>query len=282
MKYLRRFQSIQLIINDYFLQPQNHLYTINYDLRNMIINDPEHVYRYFQFEYKISLLYSIALMLCIYALLNIEFVGTFKHFRPDLFKYWLYLGLILNGTNILCKFITLHYLRKTVSQHKIIMIHLLMILVKSYCFNMNSKASFALYVYYVFTIWRYFVNFNSRNRIDLGVILLHIVVSTIILRLINHVMRYFLEFKFMDRNIVYVQNYNQRLSHDRIDSFEVITLTKDDNINKQQCGICLMNFNINEKITILPCSDKHRFHKSCSDFLFRNHYQCPYCRKKLW
>ena len=102
MKYLRRFQSIQQIINDYFLQPQNHLYTINYDLRNMIINDPEHVYRYFQFEYKISLLYSIALMFCIYALLNILVSFAFK-----MILCIAYLG------NLTCKLFILHAILKT-------------------------------------------------------------------------------------------------------------------------------------------------------------------------
>lgn len=58
-----------------------------------------------------------------------------------------------------------------------------------------------------------------------------------------------------------------------------------DNLNQiknseyKQCGICLENYQLNEKVTTLPCF--HFFHKSCLLNWFKNKKECPLCKYKI-
>lgn len=48
---------------------------------------------------------------------------------------------------------------------------------------------------------------------------------------------------------------------------------------KKDCVICLTNYELNEKVIILPCT--HMFHTDCLKDWFRNQDTCPMCKFKI-
>lgn len=48
-----------------------------------------------------------------------------------------------------------------------------------------------------------------------------------------------------------------------------------------ECRICFQNFYPEEDIMILPCNNKHAFHKGCIENWFKMSTKCPMCRKDL-
>jgi hypothetical protein len=48
---------------------------------------------------------------------------------------------------------------------------------------------------------------------------------------------------------------------------------------KKDCVICLSNYELNEKVIILPCT--HIFHNHCLKSWFRNQDTCPICKFKV-
>ncbi|ONK54744.1 uncharacterized protein A4U43_UnF12050 [Asparagus officinalis] len=51
--------------------------------------------------------------------------------------------------------------------------------------------------------------------------------------------------------------------------------------SKSSCAICLQEYNVKEKVRVLPnCS--HRFHIKCIDQWLVMHSSCPLCRGQIW
>ena len=51
--------------------------------------------------------------------------------------------------------------------------------------------------------------------------------------------------------------------------------------NETTCAICMSDFKETDKITPLPCDEKHYFHSECIiDWLSRNN-SCPFCKKEI-
>ena len=48
-----------------------------------------------------------------------------------------------------------------------------------------------------------------------------------------------------------------------------------------ECKICLMDYQPDEQITVLKCSELHNFHKECLREWTRNATTCPLCRKDI-
>ena len=49
--------------------------------------------------------------------------------------------------------------------------------------------------------------------------------------------------------------------------------------DKTECMICLSNFQLNEKVKIMPCT--HFFHTGCITQWFKNNDTCPICKYSL-
>jgi len=49
-----------------------------------------------------------------------------------------------------------------------------------------------------------------------------------------------------------------------------------------KCSICLSNYEIKDKIRILPCTPiKHHFHQLCIDEWLVSHNNCPFCTSEI-
>lgn len=46
--------------------------------------------------------------------------------------------------------------------------------------------------------------------------------------------------------------------------------------DKNECMICMSNFQMNEKVKIMPCT--HFFHTACIREWFKNNDTCPICK----
>jgi Ring finger domain len=53
-------------------------------------------------------------------------------------------------------------------------------------------------------------------------------------------------------------------------------------IGTETCPICILDFEEGDDIRVLPCDEKHRFHKDCVDpWLLELSSSCPICREGL-
>lgn len=48
--------------------------------------------------------------------------------------------------------------------------------------------------------------------------------------------------------------------------------------NKDDCSICLVEYNDCDSVIILPCNPRHNFHANCIKEWLRNRNVCPICR----
>ena len=53
---------------------------------------------------------------------------------------------------------------------------------------------------------------------------------------------------------------------------------RESNSNSKACTICLCDFEVGEKVRVLPCDDGHIFHASCIEQWFQTNSVCPVCR----
>ena len=77
-------------------------------------------------------------------------------------------------------------------------------------------------------------------------------------------------------NLINSMLENYSLHNIDINNFQQIK-AKEENI-KDQCSICLCNYNRNEDMVILPCN--HTYHVSCLKEWFNNNNTCPLCKQE--
>ena len=54
-------------------------------------------------------------------------------------------------------------------------------------------------------------------------------------------------------------------------------------IGRETCPICIVDFEDDDDVRILPCEGKHRFHQQCVDpWLLELSSSCPICRQGAW
>jgi len=51
-----------------------------------------------------------------------------------------------------------------------------------------------------------------------------------------------------------------------------------DELKDMECSICTENFNEDEDLAILPCNERHVFHRGCIQKWFEKKKSCPLCR----
>ncbi|KAG6546912.1 hypothetical protein Mapa_011528 [Marchantia paleacea] len=72
----------------------------------------------------------------------------------------------------------------------------------------------------------------------------------------------------------------QGLERDVVESYPLITYQEELKLNETQCPICLSEYNISDKLRVIPpCT--HTFHMGCVDKWLRDHANCPVCRVVL-
>ena len=70
------------------------------------------------------------------------------------------------------------------------------------------------------------------------------------------------------------RTYETSPSNDR----EYTVEERESNSNSKACTICLCDFEVGEKVRVLPCDDGHIFHASCIEQWFQTNSVCPVCR----
>ncbi len=71
------------------------------------------------------------------------------------------------------------------------------------------------------------------------------------------------------------------VEEDIINALPEISITDISKIpnEKKNCVVCLSNFELNDKLMILPCT--HLFHTNCIKNWFKTNNTCPICKYKL-
>jgi len=115
------------------------------------------------------------------------------------------------------------------------------------------------------------------------------------LRLVISFINYFLHFKYRldyinleDTN--FFKAYSNRVSKEVLDSIPTVELNVEnltnvvivyENNETDLCCICMLQFEVKEKVKTLPCDKRHVFHSCCIDKWLSHHKACPTCRKEI-
>ncbi|CAI2377196.1 unnamed protein product [Moneuplotes crassus] len=73
----------------------------------------------------------------------------------------------------------------------------------------------------------------------------------------------------------------EEFENDVFEELEHKTLVSEIQQNYESCCICLIEFEKEDKIVILPCNDSHHFHKNCIREWLRRQRNCPLCKQTV-
>jgi len=276
IKKIRRYPSeLRVMGNEY----------VEYDMDNMIISGPMHTYNYLWSEYILSTFFSIAVIFSI--ILYIFADNSPPLNNVTLLQYWLNIGLFWNLLALVPKFLILRRLYKIPLHNERLVVRRLMFLIRSNAFFWNEKVSFVMYNFYIFGMGKL-----ASSRVCGGMNsnlyrLCHFIIASFLVRLANLFIRFLIEYYFYSRNVQYDSLMVHEATQEEINSIPTEKLTVEDlkklteKTEEQWCGICLSLFTVNDEIKRLPCSEKHFFHKQCTDTWLAKQSVCPYCRRQL-
>lgn len=260
---------------------------VEYEIDNMTISSPKQTYYYFVFEYILGTLFelTVATITVLFLIFNSDSPKTQQQFT--FLKYWLRFGTILNLCAPIPKIVILRRLFKVPLNNERLIVRRLMLLVRSNVFFWNEKVSFVMYNYYIFGMSK-LASGDVCGSMGSGLYrLCHFIICCFLLRLCNLFVRFFVEYYILTRNIQYDSIIDRSATVEEIAAIPVFKVTEQDmrelspNEEEQWCGICLSRFVVGEEIKRLPCSEKHFFHKTCTDTWLQKQSICPYCRRAL-
>ena len=243
----------------------------------MILNDPTQNLSYFIVEYSINFAFNF-----ITALSTIIFLLSESSGSDTDFKYWLRLGYTLNICSLFPKLLMLLKVYKIPVQNESLIVRRLMMLIRSNVFSWNVKLTYVLYVYYIVMLGKLATTNTCANMNNTSYRFCHFIIYSFLLRLLNSFSRFLGEYYFSGHNSDNSAIRGAR--QEEIDGIPVESFTEEMenvNISDQLCGICLQNFIPGQEIKRLPCSEKHFFHKYCTDIWLKKRNICPYCRREL-
>ncbi len=256
-----------------------------YEADNMILSGPKHTYFYFRFEYILSSIFSVTVILvtALFLIFDNETVSIRQQFT--LLKYWLRIGIILHVCALMPKMLILRRLFKTPITNERIVVRRLMLLIRSNVFFWNDKVSFVMYNYYIFGMSKLASSNICGSMTSALYRLCHFIICCFLLRLVNLFLRFFVEYYILTRSINFESIIDEGATQEEIEALPTSVYepgeSKVTDVEGQWCGICLSNFLAGEEICTLPCSSRHFFHKRCTDIWLRKQNICPYCRKSL-
>jgi hypothetical protein len=64
-----------------------------------------------------------------------------------------------------------------------------------------------------------------------------------------------------------------------LDVLPAFVFTRKEEVNNNDCSICLGSFSIGEMLISLPCDQKHSFHAACIRQWLQRQNSCPLCQK---
>lgn len=289
------FNSNYLRLYRHAFQPHPRGHSMFHDLDDLIIQK-ENFIEYIKFEYSLAIFYNLVVAIPSLIYFYTRFNSIF--YCDTVSTLWLLLVSIVKLTEIIPKAILIYQTYRISNNNSgdhVLCSRRLMYMTRSNVFYYNTSLGFALLISYT----SYFLVFRKTNFCDKAPQFLHIINSLIfgfILRLIISFVNYFLHFKFGVNeadvhNADLYDNYQNKISQDVMDMIESVTLM-DDNIDsyvpfnedekeRDVCCICMLPFQLKETIKLMPCNNKHIFHKGCIYKWLSNNKNCPTCRKEV-
>jgi hypothetical protein len=85
-------------------------------------------------------------------------------------------------------------------------------------------------------------------------------------------------------------DYSNRVSPEVIDLLKEMILDEKnineliplvENNERDICCVCIQPFEVKDVIKLLPCNNKHIFHKVCIEKWLNSNKACPTCRKEI-
>lgn len=295
--------SIQLYINNQMTKINNFCFKLHPNGHAMfngideLISLRENFIDYIKFEYSISILYNIILSIPSIIYLYISYS---KISSCDIVStIWLCLVSLLKLLEVFPKIMIIKQTKviENNSVDSIIQTRRLMYLIRSNIFYINSQLGNAML--FLYTI--YFIILRRINSCDDApqfYFIINWLVFGFFLRLLISFINYYLHFKHgvneADMSSESLYEYKYGVSEDTLNSIKTVLLSKENlfeyvnlkeeaegNGNIEECSICLYTFEVDQSIKILPCDEKHFFHKVCIDKWLGNHKACPICRKEI-
>jgi hypothetical protein len=250
---------------------------------------------FIQFEYFTSIIYNTLISLsCLFYFISRSLII----FPFDLISStWILLVSLIKLFEILPKIVILIQTIRIAkeSNDPITISRRLMLLTRSNIFFFNTILGYLnLFLYSI-----YFLLFRTSKNCEQApqfYMIIKFMIYGFFLRLIISFVNYFLHFKF-DKNEAdfeegtnFYKDFKYKLSDEVLKLIESIELNSENidqyvSINEENerdfCSICMLNFEIGDKVKLLPCNKKHIFHNNCIDKWLSNNQNCPNCRKEI-
>jgi hypothetical protein len=282
-----------LNISQFAFQTNPNAQRIFQDLDELIIQKDSFT-EFIKFEYTTAIVYNtiIAFPSLIYFFSKVSALCS-----CDLqAAIWILFVSLVKVLEIIPKAIIIYQTNKIVnsSPDELIASRRLKYLTRSNLFLLNTILGYALFASY-----SVFFLFVRKSNICEGVPQFHFIINWLIisffLRLIISFINYFLHFKYavneadIEQTNFY-KDYNNRLSKELIELIETVQLTQENikdvvtvfnNNETDFCCICMLQYEVEDKVKVLPCNKKHVFHNNCIDKWLSHNKNCPTCRTEI-
>lgn len=249
---------------------------------------------YIIFEYTTAIVYNIIMSIpsLIYFFSHL---GTESNYEL-ISSFWILLVSITKLLEIIPKAVIIYQTIRigNNSNDELIASRKFMFMTRSYFFFFNSILGYALLINYAifFLYIRQSCNCHSVPPFNF---IFNWLIFGFFLRLIISFINYFLHFKYGLEYVNFEQTnlykaLNNKVSKEVLDSIPTIELTQEnlkenvivyENKETDLCCICMLQFEISDKIKTLPCDKRHVFHNCCIDKWLSHHKACPTCRTEI-
>jgi hypothetical protein len=251
-----------------------------------LIKQKESFMNYIRFEYTVAVYYN--LLMSISSLFYIAQHLTGFYFFDKLTTSWLVFVSLVKLLETVPKFFLIKQIQRIQSQSindDSAVMRRLMHLIRSNVFFYNTVLGYTLLASYSF----FFLLFKRPSHSNpLGRQLYgntFILFYGFFLRMIITFVNYHVHFKYSS-NPADLANIDPFEEIKRVDSslfikLKQLTYQKEEGDSCECCCICMSEFNQGECIKVLPCSEKHVFHKACIETWLSRNVACPTCRKEV-
>ena len=293
-------EALYKLINRNYIKIQRHAFSTNSNSHSMfhdlddLIRQKETFIEYIKFDYSISTIYNLMMSISTMIYLKSKLDVLFS---LDLIStIWLILVSSIKLLEIIPKLILIYQTIRISKNNSdpIICSRRLMHMTRSNIFYYNTILGYCLLTSYTL----YFLLFKRQYPSETNSKLLdkiNMLIWGFCFRLVVSFINYYFYFKYEvneadQANASLYTDYQNRASPDIIEMIETHYLSGE-NINRlvkmnednerDVCCICMNIFCLNDYVKILPCNDKHIFHKSCIEKWLSHNKACPSCRKEV-
>lgn len=259
--------------------------SIVHDLDELICQTDNFI-NYIHFEYSVAILYNMMMSISsIFFLINCTSVT----FQADKISFlWITIVSIIKLLETFPKFILIWQTYRIAYEHSnnnSICMRRLMNMIRSNIFYYNAILGYILLFCYTsyFLLIKRKIEYNEPTQLNSNI---NILLWGFFLRIIISFINYHFNFKYATNqadleNIEPYSNIVQKVDNEVLEMINSYCLTKENNIvelGNQTCCICINEFSEGEVVKVLPCNNKHIFHKNCIEKWLSSNLGCPTCR----